>query len=800
MTESSAALLASKSKFTVDEIVRYLGFLKSPTSFKNGQAAAQGFNRLINVPPVREFNKDKLDEFIIINSNIETAISTSPELAAFRVPDNTSPSSLAHGMLRDYPQYTSLFYSSHGHYKLVEQLKQLLWVECSTASSNDIYDYCLFIRVLSENPIPQYIVDRFPTKDPTTDGIFEVINEFYESEKERIKESTFSNKNLLSNTQAALRYLKAITGRKVIRRTRSGDIKTVESRNSLGVRGFVDLGSNGFVRDLITSDEDELYEKGAIRSYDTLEIAKDELEELLSQGVEPAEIEKERQILFFLDISTPLFAQLFRAKIKGQGQVASIVRQNQYLPSSVHLLNELEARAVLKHLESTEVQSKHEAALVLTLYVMLFTSSTFDRAKSFTVLTGVNDSEVWIDDGVGYDFELNAWIIPRLKLPFMTAEMNFEDAKQPINRIMLPVHTSRVRELVQEFFMPQKKVAKPLTRIRLSRADITKALRQIDERITPAKVSNYLLLSLASSTSLSVAGYLFNRAYPGSLARYYYSSHSETIYSKTYNELILKALPACNFDSLSSVGTENRLNDVETGFGARYVPTLSGVKEVLYLMRKDFYGAWRENKKHAFIDFHNWYTVYSIFAQSLLTGARSVTDPLISTKQLIDSTGLAVFRDKDTEDQFHTRILPMHPLAVDIAREYERHRLLVLEKALMINPRFCRTEFLKTDTTFFIEPSNAKPIQAKPSNIQRFLNAFSLLPINSNRKLLRTYLEAQSVTPETIDATLGHASIGEPIGDTMSTFSFIDLRNELFPALDKLIKDVGLSLLKGLEE
>ncbi len=68
------------------------------------------------------------------------------------------------------------------------------------------------------------------------------------------------------------------------------------------------------------------------------------------------------------------------------------------------------------------------------------------------------------------------------------------------------------------------------------------------------------------------------------------------------------------------------------------------------------------NETHALIDFHNVFTLYSIYAQSLLTGIRAVIDLFIGRHQVIDSSGLAIFRDKDSDDQFHSRILTLFTL------------------------------------------------------------------------------------------------------------------------------------------
>lgn len=797
---SDIELLALRANLNASELAAYLKFIKAPDDFKNGQAAVIGLKRMLSIPLVTDLKVPNIDELLVINSHLEHAIATSPDLTQFNISTNTQAKKLAHGMLSDFPEYTTLFFHSQSHHNLIEQMKQLIWVESLQATDNDVSDYCRFIRVLSESHLPQFIVDRFPDQEPTAKAIYQLLYKFAESENANNSDNPHYKENMLTNAKSALRYLKVLNGDKVVRRNRTGETRAVESRRSLGVRGFANLGSQAFVKYLTVPDEDELFDQGFVRSYDDFELEQDELDEIDEQGVEPAELEKNRQLAWFMDISSPLYTQQFRAKVRQQGQVARIERHNQYLPSNIHLMNDVEAHSLLLRLESYPVENKEQAALVLIIYIMLLTCSSFERAKSFSLFFDEGDRISKIDDGIGYDLILNVWVVPRLRLPFTTTELNLPGAVGPRESIELLVHTQRVKELIERFFHPKKKLTKPLSRMHFKASKVVGLLKAFDERLTPAKVSNYLILSLASCTSVSVAGYLFNRALPGSLARYYYSSHTEYEYQKIYNDLVLSKLPQCDFDWKAYNKPVNPFSNPDYGFGARYVPSTESIREALAFMSTDLYGNWRSTQEHSFIHFHNWYTVYCIFAQSLLTGIRAVVDPFIATQQVIGATGLAIFRDKDTKDQFHTRILPLHPLALKLAEEYERHRQVILEKMLLLNPLFCRSDILVSDTTFFIDPDTKQAIEARPKEIKRNLRAFSSLPINSNRKFLRSYLEKQGLTPETIDATLGHASLGEPIGDSMSTFSFLDLKNELFKALDSLIDDVGLKLLKGLKK
>ncbi|RUO81088.1 hypothetical protein CWI84_02970 [Idiomarina tyrosinivorans] len=755
---------------------------------------------MLSVPWISDLKDSNLGHLLAINSRLERVLATYPDLDKLTVSEKSNAKQLTRGMLTDFPIYTVLFFRSKSHHRLLEQMKQLIWLESPLATDNDISDYCRFIRVLSEKNIPQFIVERFPKHEPSASEIYEFLDYFSENEAQSVTDDSDYNNNLKENTKAAIRYLKVLTGRTVNRRTYRGKSKSSKKRQSLGIRGFTELDGHSVVKYLTIPDEDELFDTGFVRALESLELDQDELDDIGAQGVEPAEFEKRYRLAWYIDISSPLYAQNFRAKVKQKGQIAKIERHNQYLPSTVHLMNEVEATALFERLENYPVQSKNEAAVVLTLYIMLLTSSSFERAKSFSLLFTQDQGASRIADSIGYDLSLNVWLVPRLRLPFTTAEANLPDALIPQETIELPTYTDRVKELITQFFKSQKAPAKPLLKMRTKISQVTNFLKSISERLTPAKVSNYLILNLSSSTSISVAGYLFNRALPGSMARYYYSSHTEYEYQRIYDDLVKNTLPICNFHRSSGLYLGNPVSNFKYSFGARYVPSVDSIRKTLALMKASLHEERHKTKSLSFIDFHNCYTVYCIFAQSLLTGIRAVVDPFIGSRQVIEQTGLAIFRDKDTKDQFHTRVLPFHSLALKLSQEYERHSKIILEKMLLINPLFCRSKIFESDTTFFIEPETTQALTARPREIKRFLSPFSELPINSNRKFLRSYLEKQRLSPETVDATLGHASLGEPIGDSMSTFSFLDLREELFPALDSLIEEVELVLLKGIAE
>src|SRR5690554_6176737 len=92
-------LLASRAGLNESELSSYLKFIKAPSDFKNGQAAVIGFKRMLSVPWVTDLKTTNLEEALVINSRLEHALATSPDLAQFTISTNTLPRKLARGML-----------------------------------------------------------------------------------------------------------------------------------------------------------------------------------------------------------------------------------------------------------------------------------------------------------------------------------------------------------------------------------------------------------------------------------------------------------------------------------------------------------------------------------------------------------------------------------------------------------------------------------------------------------------------------------------------------------------------------
>jgi len=192
------------------------------------------------------------------------------------------------------------------------------------------------------------------------------------------------------------------------------------------------------------------------------------------------------------------------------------------------------------------------------------------------------------------------------------------------------------------------------------------------------------------------------------------------------------------------------------------------------------------------VEYHNLYTVYCIYAQGLLTAIRAVRQPLLSTGDFNFGNSLAVYRDKDSEDQFHTRNIPCHEMVFAISEEYEKHVGRILKRI----PTLADSKSLEF-AVFFIEP-DLSITEARPKSITQYLQHFTPLPLNSNRKFIRNYLLNNGCSTHAIDTLLGHASRGENYWERYHTRGMNCIFTEVRAHMGQLIDELDIQRVRGL--
>lgn len=334
----------------------------------------------------------------------------------------------------------------------------------------------------------------------------------------------------------------------------------------------------------------------------------------------------------------------------------------------------------------------------------------------------------------------------------------------------------------------------PFENINDPKKELRKLFSNTDSRLTISRVERYMTLVAAGKYEATQATYLFSKFLSSSSARRYYTALSFNHYRYMYKDICQSVLNSIESNNTLEINID--IND--TFLGARYCPETEHVKQVLIKLDKQLKELREKllDEHFSWIDFHNFYTAYCVYSQGFLTGIRAVISP---PESINSELKIAVFRDKDSDDQFHTRIIPLHPLIVKFSDAYKNHRHAVLVRLAALNPS-STIELRLDEQSPFVFFLNEKGLwkHVRPSCVSQLLTDVTDLPLNSNRKLLRTLLLEQGVSAHAVDTMLGHASRGEPFWGACATRSFQEISVEIISGLTQIKKEIGLDIIEGL--
>lgn len=206
---------------------------------------------------------------------------------------------------------------------------------------------------------------------------------------------------------------------------------------------------------------------------------------------------------------------------------------------------------------------------------------------------------------------------------------------------------------------------------------------------------------------------------------------------------------------------------------------------------------------------HNHFVFYCIKLLAYATGYRAVGDPFDHISQLDRNLGLMVISDKDYDDHFHTRIVPVSKLVIDQFDFYEAylqklqgylgsHPVLLSEIRLLLNHEKSKLPYL-----FFLS-EKMRVISISPEHIKKYIRFNWSLPANINRHYLRSEIMELSksssqfkVSCECLDYFMGHWETGEEPFNKHAMVSPLQIKKEIQPIIDHILVRDGWSPMKG---
>lgn len=769
--------------------------------------------------------KRQATDFLNIALSLKQIIEASSEPSFFAAAVGaTNPANALRGVLNSNAKYVLLYTTDPAAADYFQKFHQtILFLEPLIQSSRNlefkISDYSRaslgFRRLLESALIKKYLHSATAEVSNVKQlhVYLELLTEAYKSELKL----SFSTKKLkqirddrnhpqhqqvldYDNAKYVRRVIGLIRGIPIQRRNVVGK-KVSTSRFKRTTQRLGDSLLFPFTFEEITDDEGIIW--GIIESPEKLP------PESIDSGEEPDEDDQGE--IYLIDENIPLASYIheFHKRRISTDTLKRLEKQNNYVPSSLQLLSPLEIKTLIAYTSSLG-STPEEYVQKIILMCMLFTSSPLDRAINLRVVDKIVEEE--IESDITYELSSNHWIIKAYSLNYKT-NIEVKDGCSTSEFLRLPATT--LCAYVFSNFISIRTSLEPKI-CGYSEKTLKNLFLATFENLVHfkkgalARISNHFMLLCCEKYGPPIAALLFNRDPAGSTARNYYTTLRAKVLASRYKELLRLILPMVTAASERKRNIYVKTIKGDDYIGARNHPRFSSIRDCVKKLKNETIKLSNNILSDSgWIEFHNTYTAYVLYIYGLLTGIRPINNPILTSDKIINSAKIFIHREKSKKDEFNTRYIPLLDSVLKQVKYYEAHILAVKGRLLRLS-----IEPEQLPVLFFINysPSENKKISVVNFSIaeyKKYVGRYTDLPLNSNRKLLRNFLEdpksiidnnnLEPLSFEMIDTMLGHANIGEQYWSSTSTLGLKAIYEELIPYLKELEKSLSIVALQGLQ-
>ena len=653
---------------------------------------------------------------------------------------------------------------------------------------NSPYPACLAVRELSEARYASTLSNLQVNLD---------FSEFAQSLEHLPESSTAILKDRLTNLRIFLQ--KAAGLKNWINRGGSG------SHSGAGgaprVTGFVEVSPSAFMQDLPITDPDDPDQDWGSQSMATdLELTPEKQKDLLELDLSPEEFDAAEILLSGYESS-----QTGTLAANGAAQLRHVAMENQLFPWGFGLLTIADfgpafirmanwvKEQFVDHLDSAGSKDWDKLEAFTLLRIMLFTGSSFERARKILVLPESNIHE---------DAELAF-----LKLPDQSHAFQVK-AIQPDYKTNDPATDGTDRLRTDYILLPDISTTHAYIKLLLEhrqksrqgshddfllfhrkldtlKKNLMALLKEMDPsgRLTPHKASVFLQNRILKVTKgdLCAASLICGEPHPLARVRLFYSVLSaemlQEIYLKAIRELVDQMLQAGQ--KQFNVPTA-QVQPLPRFVGSRLCPTFDAVRNAVAALKCDFLSA---RPPFDSPEAHNLYTLLTVWHFVFSTACRAIETPYLPLSEIDPETGIGLFADKDDGTGYKARLIWVPPTVMRLMRDYEAHRIALSQTYPSQAP------------VFFLLPGRKDSLQeaaVRPKTMMPVMKKYLAYPANFHRRFMRTELLNRGCPMEVVDAWMGHWYFGEEPWGLYSSFSFQDYRTALETYLKPLLDDLGL--------
>lgn len=529
-------------------------------------------------------------------------------------------------------------------------------------------------------------------------------------------------------------------------------------------------------------------------------------EEEFEGGLTPDENPSEEEVIIYEDDNP------HSKHILGKYQVKHLAMSNQHLPFEWDRNTNYELAELLKLFGSIIRESKDKLILetVCVAMIMLTTGeklelvvSLFQYYISDIKVKHKTIAYIWNSEKLIGKWKIHPFL-PKQSIRLNKQQRSYCEIHVRDKSIELPDYFnigSFIRKVFSHEELNKSQGKKLFTRKhKIYRSTLNKILKTLssENRINEHRIRSHLFKVISSEITGDVAEatLITGRYHPAAKNKLHYSSYPidylRSIYGSALSKMVSDVYKeGYNRPNLIVFKSEQAKFEV---IGSDYSPRISSVQTAVRDLKALLKIGPSKKIQSEIIDYHNIFTLYTVLMTGFCTGYRAVKDPFPAVPDIDRETGLCIISDKDGADFYNSRLVWLQDVLIKQLDHYQEHRNVILSYLILNNNNIDK---LSTLSDMFFLDDNMGVLPARPSTLKPLLENFLPLPINTNRRFLRSYLRIRGCPVEVVDAFMGHWSRGEEPWGRYSSLSYKQIIDELKIYLEPLIFELGFKSIRS---
>jgi hypothetical protein len=317
-----------------------------------------------------------------------------------------------------------------------------------------------------------------------------------------------------------------------------------------------------------------------------------------------------------------------------------------------------------------------------------------------------------------------------------------------------------------------------------------KILQKIDahSRITNTKVAGYLFsrMMVATGGDVTASAIVAGSNLPLARARLFYACTRLRRIQECYVSALEGLLPE------GTIETKKICWDTkDTWIATRPCPTEQAVRDAVQLLEKRLERQRPYHSMQDYIEYHNLYTLRTLWHCSFATSYRPIRSPLFFPDEIEcdqDGDGIAWINDKNVGKGYTARLAW---IPADVAKQvqYYANHLSAVRREIRFRygEGSIRHPELLVKSCIFLD-SHMQPVEVREKSLEALMYKFLEYPVNIHRRFVSAELLDRGVASEAVDWWMGHWHLGEEPWGKYSGLSFAEYRAQLRPLIDLLGK------------